>query len=90
MRYEAAGACGELGEEEATPHLIKLIDDPDIDVQLTAIQALGKIDSSEAKKSLGQCLENPSDAIRQAAKQALDQLEAEENPLPFRIRNTMK
>ncbi len=61
-----------------------------IDVQLTAIQALGKIDSSEAKKSLGQCLENPSDAIRQAAKQALDQLEAEENPLPFRIRNTMK
>lgn len=90
MRYEAAGACGELGEEEATPHLIKLIDDPDIDVQLTAIQALGKIGSSEAKRSLGQCLENPSDAIRQAAKQALDQLETEENPLPFRIRNTMK
>ena len=90
MRYEAAGACGELGEEEATPHLIKLLDDPDIDVQLAAIQALGKIGSSEAKKSLGQCLENPSEAIRQAAKQALDQLETEENPLPFRIRNTMK
>ena len=90
MRYEAAGACGELGEEEAVPHLIKVINDPDIEVQLIAVQALGKIGSSEAKKSLEQCLDNPSETIRQAAEQALNELAAGEDPLSFRIRNTMK
>ena len=54
IRYEAAGACGELGEKEAVPSLIELICDPDVDVQLAAIQALGKIGGSEAKECLEQ------------------------------------
>ena len=84
IRYEAAGACGEIGEEEAVAYLIELIRDPDVDVQLAAIQALGKIGGSEAKRCLEQCLNNPSEVIRQAAEQALNQLEAEENPFTFR------
>lgn len=84
-RYEAAGACGELGEEKAVPHLTKLIGDPDIDVQLAAIQALGKIGGTEAKKCLELCLNNPGEVIRQATQEALEQLEAEEDPLSFRI-----
>ena len=85
IRYEAAGACGEVGEEEATPYLRDLINDLDTDVQVAAIQALGKIGGPEAKDCLEECLNNPSEVIRQAAEQALIELEAEENPLFFRI-----
>ena len=83
IRYEAAGACGELGEEEATPYLIELINDPDVDVWFAAIQALGKIGDTEAKEFLQQCLNNASEAIREAAKQALDELEVWGDPLSF-------
>ena len=33
LRYEAAGACGELGEEAAVPYLIEAADDDDMDVR---------------------------------------------------------
>jgi len=85
IRYEAAGACGELGEEEAAPYLIELVGDSDVDVQLAALQALSKIGGSEAKKYLQQCLNNPSEVIRQAAEQALYELEAEESLFTFRV-----
>jgi HEAT repeat protein len=75
MRYEAAGACGELGEKEAVPYLIELVSDPDVEVQLAAIKALGKIGAPEAKVCLEQCLDNPNDIVRQAAEQALYELE---------------
>lgn len=84
MRYEAAGACGELGEAEAVPYLIKRTDDPDVDVQMAALRALGKIGGSEAKKCLQQNQNSPSEVICQAAEQALNELEAEENPFTFR------
>lgn len=84
VRYEAAGACGELEEEEATvPCLIRLINDPDIDVQMAAIQALGKIGGITAKECLERRLDDASEAIRQAAEQALKELEAKETPLSF-------
>ena len=84
MRYEAAGACGELGEAEAVPYLIKRTGDPDVDVQVAALRALGKIGGSEAKKCLQQNQNSPSEVICQAAEQALNELEAEENPFTFR------
>jgi len=84
IRYEAAGACGELGEEEAVPYLTELINDPDTDVQLVVTQALGKIGGSEAKECLKQCLNNPSEVIPQAAEQTLYEREAEEDPFSFR------
>jgi HEAT repeat protein len=87
IRYEAAGACGELGEEEAASYLTELVHDPDIDVRLAAIQALGKIGGPEAKGSLERCLNIPDEAIQQEAEQALRQLEAEEEPLFFQIEN---
>ncbi len=85
MRYEAAGACGELEEEAAVPSLIKLINDIDTDVQMVAIQSLGKIGSTQAKECLKQCLESANEAIRQTAEEALSELEALENPLSFRL-----
>ena len=80
IRYEAAGACGELGEEEAVAHLIELVDDPDIEVQLAAIRALGQIGGTEAKNFLEECLDDPNEVIQQAAKQALYELEEGEEP----------
>ncbi len=85
IRYEAAGACGELGEEAAAPSLIKLIDDADADVRLAAIQALGKIGSSEAKECLQLCLNNADEVVRQTAEQALCELDIGEDPLSFRL-----
>jgi len=83
VRYEAAGACGELEEEEAVPYLIKLVNDLDADIQIAAIQALGKIGSTEAKECLERCLNNTSAAIRQTAEQVLSDLEAKEALLSF-------
>jgi HEAT repeat protein len=85
IRYEAANACGELGEKKATPYLSALTTDPDIDVQLAAIQALGKIGGPEAKDSLERCLTDDSEVIQQAAEEALNELEAGEDPLSFRM-----
>jgi len=85
IRYEAASACGELGEKEATPYLSELTTDPDVDVQMAAIQALGKIGGPEAKDSLERCLTDDSEVIQQAAELALDELEAGEGPLSFRM-----
>ncbi|MFC1918719.1 HEAT repeat domain-containing protein [Chloroflexota bacterium] len=83
-RYEAAGACGEFEEKKETvPHLIKLLDDPDADVQMAAIQALGKIGGTKAKECLHNRLNDTSEAIHLAAKQALDELETREDLSPF-------
>ena len=86
MRYEAANACGELEEEETTvPYLIKLVKDPDTDVQMAAIQALGKISDTKAKECLEHCLNSLNEAICQAAEQALNELKTKEAPLSFRL-----
>jgi HEAT repeat protein len=85
-RYEAATACGELGEEAAVPNLIALTHDADPDVRMAAVQALGKIGGSEAREHLEKCLNQPSEAIRQAAIQALHKLELTTEPLsPYDI-----
>ncbi len=81
LRYEAATACGELGEEEAVFQLVELTDDSDIEVQLAAILALGKIGGSEARQHLERCLESGSEAVSEAAAQALHELEVIVEPL---------
>jgi len=80
LRYEAAGACGELGEEAAVPFLIQLVDDSDTDVRIAAIQALGKIGGDEARERLEECLEDRSEAIQAAAQQALEEIKIMTDP----------
>jgi HEAT repeat protein len=87
IRYEATGACGELGEEEAASYLCELVNDPDVDVRLAAVQALGKIGGPEAKGCLEKCLNHSDEAIQGAAREALSQMEAEEDPLFSQIEN---
>jgi len=83
IRYEAAGACGELEGEEAVPHLTPLINDPDREVQLAVIKALSKIGGTMAKQCLKQCADNPNESISQTAEQALQELSEQEDLFSF-------
>jgi len=51
-RFEAAGACGELGAEEAVPFLIKLTRDDDADVQQTGYYGSWKIGGNKRLNSI--------------------------------------
>ena len=81
VRYEAAGACGELQADEAVPHLIKLIYDEDDMVQEAAIRALGAIGGYKAKQALNNLVNDSRLHIQQTAKSAIDELEFWESPL---------
>jgi HEAT repeat protein len=84
MRYEAANACGALGDESTVPHLIRLIDD-DFEVQISAIQALGNVGGSLAKRALLQCLKMGDEALEKAVQTALSNIEFDEDPLGFQF-----
>ncbi|NLE09444.1 MAG: HEAT repeat domain-containing protein, partial [Dehalococcoidales bacterium] len=72
VRFEAAGACGELESPEAVPALVTLAEnDEDIEVRCAAIQALGKIGSPPAQEYIQLCLKSSNDAVREAAEDAL-------------------
>ena len=79
MRFEAARACGELGRKEALPHIVNLVRDGDIQVQLAAIETLGKIGGDEAKQALHECSRDSDEYVREVAKVALDELELEDD-----------
>ena len=85
MRYEAARACGELGQEEAVSLLAKLVRDLDGQVCLSAIEALGKIGGNEAEQLLQECLSFADEHIRDAAEEALEELSFARDPLSFEI-----
>ena len=74
MRFEAANACGEMGEEDAVPHLIQLFEDEDQQAQTSAIAAVGAIGGSLAKKALLRCLKSSDDLVVEAAEEALEVL----------------
>ena len=74
MRFEAATACGEMGEEDAVPHLIQLFNDEDQQAQTSAIAAVGAIGGSLAKKALLRCLKSSDDLVVEAAEEALEVL----------------
>ena len=85
IRYEAAGALGSIGEEEAVPHLINLGNDPDTEVQMAILQALGNIGGRRAKEYLQHSLNAESQAVRDAARQALSELKTSEDPLTLQF-----
>lgn len=74
MRYEAAGAAGELGLSAAVKPLIKLLDDPDVAVREMAVAALGKVGGPEARRALEACLAADDRSLADAAADALDEL----------------
>ena len=83
IRYEAATACGNLGEEDTVPHVIALLNDDDSLVQLASVGALGAIGGSLSKRALQQCLLLGDEAIEEAAKNALEEIEFDDDPMGF-------
>jgi HEAT repeat protein len=74
MRYEAAGAAGELALTAAVKPLIRLLDDADSAVRETAALALGKIGGRDARHALEACLESSDRGLAEAATDALEEL----------------
>ena len=59
-----------------------MVDDPEMDVRLAAIEALGRIGGDEAREALLYVAESGDEEIRAAAERALEDLEAtEDDPL---------
>ena len=81
MRYEAAHAVGELGEQANVPALLPLLDDPDLEVQLAAIWALGQLGGRVAMQELQMRSEDDDDAIREAVDDALTEIRYAADPL---------
>ena len=84
IRYEAATACGSLGDESAVPHLLPLLEDDDAEVQEVAIQALGQIGGREAKRFLEDRLDHSDERVRDAALAALAEVDFGDTPLSFK------
>jgi HEAT repeat protein len=76
LRYEAARAAGEMGEEgrDLLPKLMPLLNDNDSEVVLSAIWALGQIGGDAAKRVLQQVRKSEDETRRQAAADALEEL----------------
>ncbi len=84
IRYEAVTACGLLGEESNVPHLVHLIQDEDLQVQLAALKALGEIGGPLAKRALQQSIKMGEEALNEVARDALTSIEFDEDPLGFK------
>ena len=83
IRYEAANACGLLGDEPEIPQLAALISDEDIEVQCAAAIGLGNIGGPVAKRALRRALDVGDEALTEAVTEALENLEFDDDPLGF-------
>jgi HEAT repeat protein len=83
MREAAARASGELEVKEAVPVLGKLIDDPETDVILAAIDALAEIGGDDAKKLLEDTTHSDDVDIAAAAQEALEEFEFMHGDIKF-------
>jgi HEAT repeat protein len=81
VRYEAAVACGLLGEEEAVGALGPLLADPDEEVKEAAITALGEIGGGSAKELLMGLADDSAPGVREAAADALREIGFADEPL---------
>ena len=76
LRYEAARAVGEMGEDGRTllAKLAPLLNDHDSEVALAAIWALGQVGGDSAKRVLQQIQKSEDETRRIAAADALEEL----------------
>lgn len=80
LRYEAARAVGEIGEDgrPLLTALLPLVDDEDIEISQAAIWSLGQVGGPSAKRVLERLARSKDEARRQAARDALDELALDE------------
>lgn len=85
MRFEAAIACGAIGDEAATPHLVAAIEDEDVEVQEAAVAALSEIGGAQAKETLEALIAGENERLRDAARAALIELDFAADPLGIKL-----
>lgn len=85
VRFEAATACGLLGEEGVVPRLVQLLSDDDSEVRVASIKSIGMIGGTMAKNALQLHLSDEDEAIEEAAREALIGLEFDDDPLSYQF-----
>ena len=83
MRYEAAVALGEIGEEETAHILGQMVNDEDPLVQAAALNSLGNIGGPAAKRILNNALAHDDPRIAELAEQALASADFDDEPAHF-------
>jgi HEAT repeat protein len=78
MRFEAANAAREMGEEEPLPHLAELVEDIDSQVSLAALGAIARIGGARATRILKGFAAGDDPTISEAAQEAIDILNADD------------
>jgi HEAT repeat protein len=73
MRFEAARATGELGDDRAVPGLIGLTSDEDVEVKQVAISALGRIGGAAAVNALRRLARRAGTVDRDLIEEALEE-----------------
>ena len=82
IRYEAARAVGEMGDEAHVLALVPLADDDDdTEVRLAAIWSLGQLGGRQAAVALIRLKSSDEPAIAEAADEALNELRYAVDPL---------
>jgi HEAT repeat protein len=76
MRYEAARAAGEFGDNRAVEGLARLTSDPDTEVRMAAVNALARIASPGSARVLRRLAERSSGEEQVAIEEALEQISA--------------
>ncbi len=73
VRFEAARATGEFGDERAVDQLLDLVEDEDTEVRTAAVGALGQIGGKVAVGALRRIVKANDPVMRDAAQEALNQ-----------------
>jgi len=83
MRYEAAHALGEYGQDarETVLALLPLLSDADPQVRLAAVRALGTIGGNEAARALRRVRGSGDERTREAVEDALEEIKFYSHPL---------
>ena len=80
LRYEAARACGALGDEAAVPELLECAGDEDVEVRRAAIAALGQIGGRSAIRALQTLSTTADEADHEPIEAALEEAFATSDP----------
>jgi HEAT repeat protein len=80
MRFEAARACGEIGDASAVPGLAECATDQDAEVRRAAIRALGRIGGRGATSILQRLRETARPSDRDEIEEALAEATGDELP----------